>query len=166
MQSHTSVKKTILLAGAAGGTVEVVWVWLFCTVAPLQSSLVAEEIARSFFPQMAGISAVTAGVVIHYILALLIAGVAAMTLFRMLGRKSKLRNVVAASVVALVAIWATNFFVVLPVLNPVFVTLMPYAVTLTSKIGFGIAMGWIFAASTSALAGETRQSSLGRLALR
>ena len=166
MQSNTSVKKTILLAGAAGGTVEVVWVWLFCTVAPLQSSLVAEEITRSFFPQMAGISAVTAGIVIHYGLALLIAGVAAMTLFRMLGRKSEVRNLVAASVAALVAIWTTNFFVILPVVNPGFVTLMPYTVTLASKVGFGIAMGWVYGVRICASAGDAQQMTRGRLALR
>jgi hypothetical protein len=37
-----------------------------------------------------------------------------------------------------------NFFLILPVVNPDFVTLMPYAVTLASKLGFGIAMGWVF----------------------
>jgi hypothetical protein len=42
---------------------------------------------------------------------------------------------------ALALVWAFNFFVVLPVLNPAFVTLMPYGITLTSKVLFGIAMG-------------------------
>lgn len=154
MHISTSARKTILLAGIAGGTFEIVWVLLFCTVAPLQSSLVAEEIARSFFPQMAGIPAVTAGVIIHYVLALLIAGVAAMTLFRMLGRKSEVRTLVAASVAALVAIWTTNFFVILPVVNPGFVTLMPYTVTLVSKVGFGMAMGWVFAVRLAASTGH------------
>lgn len=165
MQKDISTKKTILLAGVAGGTVEVVWVLLFCALAPLQSSLVAEEITRSFLPQMAGISAVTAGVVIHYALALLVAGVAAMTLFRLLGGKPEVRTVVAASVAALVAIWAMNFFVILPVVNPDFVTLMPYAVTLVSKIGFGIAMGWVYGVRISASAGDAGQTMRGRLAL-
>jgi len=33
-----------------------------------------------------------------------------------------------------------NFFVVVPTLNPVFVTLLPYPITLLSKILFGWAM--------------------------
>jgi hypothetical protein len=166
MQKTVNAKRAILLAGVAGGTVEVVWVLLFCMVAPLQSSLVAEEIARSFFPQMAGIPAVTAGIIIHYVLALLIAGVAAMTLFRILGRKSEVRTLVAASVAALVAIWITNFFVILPVVNPGFVTLMPYTVTLVSKVGFGVAMGWVYGVRICASAGDAQQMTGGRLALR
>jgi len=40
---------------------------------------------------------------------------------------------------SLAAIWAVNFFVVLPLLSPGFVHILPYAVTLTSKLAFGLA---------------------------
>ena len=36
-----------------------------------------------------------------------------------------------------------NFFLVLPELNPAFVTLLPYGVTLFSKVLFGITLGWV-----------------------
>ena len=36
-----------------------------------------------------------------------------------------------------------NFLVLLPLLNPHFPLLMPYAVTLTSKLLFGAAMSWV-----------------------
>ncbi|QLP97616.1 MAG: hypothetical protein HZY79_09735 [Rhodoblastus sp.] len=39
----------------------------------------------------------------------------------------------------LIAIWAVNFFVVLPVWNPEFVTIVPYGVSLMSKALFGVA---------------------------
>jgi hypothetical protein len=166
MQKRFNVTRMIILAGAAGGTAEVLWVLIYCFGSPLQASLVAEEVTRSFVPQMVGPTAVMTGVFIHYVLAILIAAVAAVAYLRIFAADINEPAIFATSIAALVAIWATNFFVVLPIINPVFVTLMPYTVTLISKIGFGIAMSWIFAANMPALAGETRQGMRGRLALR
>ena len=145
MDKKVSTGRTVLLAGIAGGTVEVVWVMFYSLMSPLQSSLVAEEVARSFIPQIAGYPAVTVGLLIHYALAVMVAGLFAATLLRALDDR---RALLAVSMTVLVAIWATNFFVVLPVVNATFVTLMPYSVTLASKLGFGLAMGWIFVTPT------------------
>jgi len=41
----------------------------------------------------------------------------------------------------LAAIWGINFFIVLPVLSPGFVTVLPYSVTLFSKLMFGVSAG-------------------------
>lgn len=46
----------------------------------------------------------------------------------------------AVSVLTLATVWTMNFFVVLPNLNPVFITLMPYPVTFASKMLFALAM--------------------------
>jgi hypothetical protein len=40
---------------------------------------------------------------------------------------------------ALAGVWAVNFFVVLPLVSPAFVHIVPYAVSLTSKLLFGVA---------------------------
>jgi hypothetical protein len=40
---------------------------------------------------------------------------------------------------SLAAVWAINFFIVLPVISPGFVHLLPYAITLASKLAFGVA---------------------------
>ena len=40
---------------------------------------------------------------------------------------------------ALAGVWAINFFVVLPIVSPAFVHMVPYAVSLTSKLLFGVA---------------------------
>ena len=40
---------------------------------------------------------------------------------------------------ALAGVWAINFFVVLPIVSPAFVHVVPYAVSLTSKLLFGVA---------------------------
>ena len=39
---------------------------------------------------------------------------------------------------SLAAVWVINYFVVLPVVSPGFVHLLPYAVTLASKLAFGV----------------------------
>jgi len=163
MQRKISATSTIFWAGIAGGTVEVVWVVLFCFMTPLQSSLVAEGITQSFLPQMTGRSALMAGVVIHYALAVLVAGMVAITLLRLLGDRADIRSVIAVSITTLAAIWAINFFVILPAVNADFVTLMPYAVTLVSKLGFGLAMGWVFGVRAVA---STRHAAYWRFALR
>jgi hypothetical protein len=45
---------------------------------------------------------------------------------------------------ALLIVWAINFFVVLPFVSPGFVDVVPYAVSLLSKLLFGIAAAWTF----------------------
>ena len=45
---------------------------------------------------------------------------------------------------ALAGIWAINFFVVLPVVSPAFVGLVPYSVSLVSKLLFGLAAASAF----------------------
>jgi hypothetical protein len=43
----------------------------------------------------------------------------------------------------LIIVWAVNFLVVLPVLNPAFIVLLPDSVTLFSKMLFGTAMALV-----------------------
>jgi hypothetical protein len=42
-------------------------------------------------------------------------------------------------ILTLATVWAVNFLLVLPYLNPRFVDLLPYSVTLASKLLFGLA---------------------------
>jgi len=39
----------------------------------------------------------------------------------------------------LIGVWAVNFFVVLPSIDPDFIHLVPYSVSLVSKVLFGLA---------------------------
>jgi hypothetical protein len=162
MKKTAGTTRTIFLAGFAGGTAEVLWVALFCLASPLQSSLVSEEIARSFLPQITGLPGLVTGLVIHYLLSVLIAGIFMSALLRVFTGKLDMANVLAASAATLVVIWAANFFVVLPVINPNFVTLMPYTVTLLSKLGFGLTMGWVIVirAGVSSRNGRTPHQSI------
>jgi predicted neutral ceramidase superfamily lipid hydrolase len=66
---------------------------------------------------------------------------------RFMGGAISHRSSLAASILAgagaLATVWAINFFVLLPILNPAFVILMPYSVSLMSKLLFGASMGWV-----------------------
>ena len=50
----------------------------------------------------------------------------------------------AGTLAVLAAVWATNFFVLLPAISPAFVHLVPYSVSLTSKLLFGLAAAEVF----------------------
>jgi hypothetical protein len=47
-------------------------------------------------------------------------------------------GIYASLVLALTGVWAVNFLVVLPQISPAFVDLVPYQVSLLSKILFGL----------------------------
>jgi len=85
---------------------------------------------------------------------------------RMLASRIDVLAVLVVSGTALVGIWAINVFAILPMINADFVTLMPYTVTLVSKLGFGIAVGLVFVVRGMASAGHTKHTTHRRLALR
>ncbi|HYJ20113.1 MAG TPA: hypothetical protein VEW72_13165, partial [Burkholderiales bacterium] len=72
----------------------------------------------------------------------------AVTIWRLVAPRFGAAAFLAIAAVSLALVWAINFFVVLPVLNPDFVTLMPYGATLASKILFGITMGSVLLMSS------------------
>ena len=148
MQRNSKMKQSllqlILLAGLAGGLAELVWVMLYSSLTQVSSSEVARQIAVTLFPALAHAPFVVAiGVAIHFALSLALAAAFVWIVWRPFIRNRGVAATFAGAVVALAVIWATNFLVVLPRLNPDFVALMPYSVTLFSKLLFGIAMAWV-----------------------
>jgi hypothetical protein len=128
-----------LIAGTFGGLMEVAWMALWHAQKTLDAAPVARGVVATFSPSL-GDSAwgVTSGVAIHMVLSLGLGVMIAYAVRQLLGSAS--RPARAAAVFAtLVAIWAVNFFVVLPVINPAFVTIVPYSISLISKALFGVA---------------------------
>jgi hypothetical protein len=117
------------LAGAAGGAAEVLWI---AGVAPAQAQDVALAVGATFHP---GLPA-SIGVAIHMVLSIAL-GLALAKVLLGVARGS----LVPAALAALAGVWTINFFVVLPLVNPGFVTLLPLGVTLVSKLLFGAAAG-------------------------
>ena len=54
-------------------------------------------------------------------------------------KRPHLSNPYPFMLTALAAVWTVNFFVVLPIVSPAFIHIVPYAVSLISKLLFGIA---------------------------
>lgn len=133
--------KLILLAGLCGGMAEVLWVALYGSLTALDAGEVAREVTASVIPNAAAQSwAPALGVAIHLALSLALGMIFAFTVWLPVTRHLSAAGAMAAAVACLTAIWAFNFFIILPELNPGFLRLMPLAVTLFSKVLFGAGM--------------------------
>lgn len=127
-----------VIAGAAGGLAEVAWVSLYAGATNGNAALLARGVTTT-----AGVSAllpdfpVGLGVAIHMTLAVTL-GVALAFAWRALCSRRPV-NPFPFAIAALVGVWAANFFIVLPMISPAFITLLPYPVSLVSKILFGAA---------------------------
>lgn len=142
--------KTLLVgtyAGIAGGLAEIGWIALYGTVTGASTEPVARGVVASVIPALAASSwSPWLGVLIHLGLAIgLGLGLAlALQLFTRDGQAGDFTF--GAVILALAAVWAVNFFVALPRINPEFVRLLPYGVTLLSKLLFGLSAAAVFRA--------------------
>ncbi len=138
----------IALAGLIGGLAEVLWVTLYSNLNGTSALEVARQITASVIPAAAGLeSAPAIGVVIHLLLSAGLGIAFGWAVWRFVLPHLGAPAIMPAAVVTLALVWAVNFFAVLPVLNPAFVTLMPLAATLFSKMLFGLLMAWILRAA-------------------
>jgi hypothetical protein len=129
-----------VFAGAAGGLAEIAWVTLYAGATGGDPAILARGVTTA-----AGVSAllpaspVILGVTVHMALAMTL-GIALGFIWSALReRRPSLSNPYPFMLTALAGVWAINFFVVLPIVNPAFVHMVPYAVSLTSKLLFGVA---------------------------
>ncbi len=127
------------LAGLAGGAAEVVWVAGYSALTGTSATAVARGVTSAFLPGLAGQPiAAGVGIVIHMLLAvglgIAVAAAFSTPLLRRIGDWSRGTLVVFT----LGIVWAFNFLVVLPILEPGFVTVLPLAVTVMSKLLFGL----------------------------
>jgi hypothetical protein len=125
-------------AGLAGSLAEVLWITAFCAATGRSATGVLRQITATVLNGSADtVWAPAAGIALHFLLGVLIA-----VAFGVVLRKRDVGSTArfAAALVLLTAIWAMNFFVLLPVLNPSFVTIVPLSASFLSKLLFGVAM--------------------------
>jgi hypothetical protein len=128
-----------ILAGAAGGLAEIIWVSLYAALTGGNAASLARGVTTA-----AGVNAllpaapVTTGIAVHMMLAVLL-GLALAWLWQAAPSGFGLRGRYIGVLAVLAAVWAINFFVIMPALSPAFVHLLPYAVSLASKLLFGFA---------------------------
>ncbi len=138
--NRNSVLKIGVLAGLAGGAAEVAWVAGYGALTGVATAPVARGVTAAFLPALAvEPSGVWFGIAIHMLLAVGLGVVVAAALSMRLLRQIEGWSRSTLIVLTLGLVWAFNFLVVLPVLEPGFVTLLPVAVTLASKLLFGAA---------------------------
>ena len=135
--------KVLVTAALLGGMAEIVWVIIYTSFSNIPAATIATQISKTFIPDItANTATITSGILIHFILSIILLFVIAKPLLaRLPGHWKTTPLLVLLSTLLLVAIWTFNFMLLLPLVNPEFVTLLPYTVSLASKVMFGIAMG-------------------------
>ena len=137
MANGKSRAGVLIAAGAAGGMAEVLWIALAAMVLGGDGWAVSRAVSTTVIPSLAASSSAPwIGLLIHFLLSIALAAV----FVQMLGRRFSPATLFGAALAALTAVWAFNFLLLLPLINPAFVSLLPHPVTLVSKLLFGIAM--------------------------
>jgi hypothetical protein len=138
--SLSTTLRTGVIAGTAGGLAEVAWVTLYSALTGGDPAIVARGVTTA-----AGVSALlpgataTLGVAVHMTLAVGL-GIALAFAWRALSaNRGGSINPYPFMLAALAGVWAINFYVVLPVVDPAFIPLVSYPVSLISKMLFGVA---------------------------
>ena len=141
---------TIISAGMIGGMMEIGWVSIYSSISSVSAIEVAREISVTILPYTAdSYYAPMLGLFIHLLLSMLLVISFAATILKPAVRRYGKLGIMLSSMMILGIVWVVNFFIVLPILNPSFILLMPYIVTLISKLLFGLAMGWVLVKSPS-----------------
>jgi len=128
------------VAGLAGGLVEITWISIYQNLSGGDAAQVARGIAATLVPNLSvpG-AALPLGIAIHVGLAVMLGIAIAVFVRTVLPKNSPPMLEPLAVIALLIGIWAANFLLILPAINPAFVTLVPYAATLASKVLFGVA---------------------------
>ena len=140
-RSSPGILRTGLFMGLSGGLAEVAVVWLYSTLTGGNAASVARQVASA--TGIEGASAI-AGVAIHMALAVALGIVLSAGMQRFVHRPTRDGVTYSILVGVLGVVWVVNYLVVLPVLSPSFVHLLPYTVTLASKLMFGFAAAATF----------------------
>jgi len=137
--SMRDVIKRGILAGAAGGVAEIVWVSLYAALTGGDAAVLARGVTTAVgVTALLPASSVAMGVAVHMALAVLL-GVAVACLWQVVTARHGVSGGYTSVLAVLAAVWVMNFFVLLPAISPAFVHMVPYAVSLTSKLLFGVA---------------------------
>ncbi len=133
------------IAGAAGGLAEIAWVTLYAAATGANPAALARGVTTA-----AGMNAlfpadpIALGVTVHMGIAVTL-GIALAFVWQALSSgRTRAISPFPFTVAALAAVWAINFFIVLPIVSPAFIQLVPYSVSLISKLLFGLAVAAVF----------------------
>ena len=137
---YLEVVRLGVIAGAAGGLAEIAWVTLYAAatggdVAILARGITTAAGANALLPA----APMIVGTAIHMTLAVGLGVVLAFAWRAVSANRAQSISPYPVTLAALAGVWALNFFVVLPIISPAFIHMVPYAVSLSSKLLFGLA---------------------------
>jgi len=134
-----------VVAGVAGGLAEIAWVTLYAAATGADPATLARGVTTA-----AGVGAlfpsapVALGVTVHMLLAAVLGIALSFGWQALSSHRSNNARPFQFILAALVGVWAVNFFVLLPGISPAFIHLVPYPVSLVSKVLFGLAAAEAF----------------------
>lgn len=141
VDSDTGILKKIIWAGFFGGLTEVVWVTLYCLMAGQSLAFIGQQIAITIMPELSSSSlAAWYGLGIHFGLSWLLSMAFVLILWQPWLQRAQIGLQFLITSAVLIAIWAVNFGWLLPHFNPILVNIVPFAISFTSKIWFGLAL--------------------------
>ncbi len=128
------------IAGLAGGGVEILWISIYMRLSGGEAAVVARGVTETLFPGFVpSAAAMPLGIAIHMGLAVILGIAISIFVRSILPAKAPAAIEPLAIIALLVSVWAVNFLVILPLINPAFVALVPFTTSLTSKVLFGVA---------------------------
>ena len=129
-----------IAAGAAGGVAEILWISIYSAITGASAATVARGVTDAMgMNALLPTTSLVFGITIHMTIAGAL-GIALAMALRAFSAHLPQRAVSCGFVLAvLTGVWAINFFIVLPSIRPAFVLLVPYPVSLLSKLLFGMA---------------------------
>ena len=141
------IAKYGVLLGFAGGIAEVIWIAVYGSLSGGDTAEVARAIsatAGAILPGNAfGGAPVLNGIVMHMVLAVAIGVALTFAWSGLVAHRPAWIDEFVFMLGALAVVWAFNFFVLLPLISPSFVDLVPYPISLISKLLFGLAGAFV-----------------------
>lgn len=134
-----------VVAGAAAGIAAIIWIFVYASATGTDAASVARGVTTATGVNLllqGGSGAF--GVAIHMMLAVILGTALAFAWTALSQRWPKQISPYAIVPVVLAGVWAINFLIVLPLVNPNFVQIVPYPVSLVSKLLFGVAAAATF----------------------
>jgi hypothetical protein len=134
-----------VVAGAAGGIAEIIWIFVYASATGRDVASVARGVttATGVNLLLQG-SRAAFGVAIHMMLAVTLGTALAFSWAALSRRWPQQISPYAILPVVLAGVWAINFLIVLPLIDPNFVQIVPYPVSLVSKLLFGVVAATTF----------------------
>jgi len=129
-----------IAAGAAGGIAEIIWIFVYASATHADAATLARGVTTaSGLNSLLQGSPAAFGIAIHMMLAVTLGIVLSFSWKALSRRWLEQLNPYAVMSIALAGVWAINFLIVLPLVDPNFVQIVPYPVSLISKLLFGVA---------------------------